>query len=214
VPVVARVEHPRRRARRGHVPAILGAKAASLALAQSFSKSAPSLSYPCFLLLLPCASGKPSSSSSLPPAKSPAFATPFSNRRQPQLLHLPSYLPNPLDLSFAHCLTGNRGFPGRWPSMAIELHLDVELLAPATVFFVQQLKSNLGEVLMLMLSSFLRVPQFPCSFVALLPPLWYCSSRATCVPPAGCCTASHCHRPASPPARAVRRAAGHGHSPS
>jgi len=43
--------------------------------------------------------------------------------------------------------------------MAIELHLDVELLAPATVFFVQRLKSNLGEVLMLMLSSFSRVPQ-------------------------------------------------------
>jgi len=41
--------------------------------------------------------------------------------------------------------------------MAVELHLDVELLAPATVFFVQRLKSNLGEVLMLMLSSFLRV---------------------------------------------------------
>ena len=42
--------------------------------------------------------------------------------------------------------------------MAVELHLDVELLAPTTVFFVQRLKSNLGEVLMLMLSSFLRVP--------------------------------------------------------
>jgi len=42
--------------------------------------------------------------------------------------------------------------------MAIELHLDVELLALATVFFVQQLKSNLGEVLMLILSSFLCVP--------------------------------------------------------
>ena len=43
--------------------------------------------------------------------------------------------------------------------MAVELHLDVELLAPATVFFVQRLKSNLGEVLMLMLSSFLRIPR-------------------------------------------------------
>ena len=43
--------------------------------------------------------------------------------------------------------------------MAVELHLDVELLAPATVFFVQRLKSNLGEVLMLMLSSFLCVPR-------------------------------------------------------
>ena len=43
--------------------------------------------------------------------------------------------------------------------MAVELHLDVELLAPATVFFVQRLKSNLGEVLMLMLFSFSRVPQ-------------------------------------------------------
>ena len=42
--------------------------------------------------------------------------------------------------------------------MAIKLHLDVELLAPATVFFVQQLKSNLGELLMFMLSSFSRVP--------------------------------------------------------
>ena len=42
--------------------------------------------------------------------------------------------------------------------MAVELHLDVELLAPATVFFVQRLKSKLGEVLILVLSSFLRVP--------------------------------------------------------
>ena len=41
--------------------------------------------------------------------------------------------------------------------MAIELHLDVELLAPATVLFVQGLKSNLGEVLMLVLYSFLHV---------------------------------------------------------
>ena len=41
--------------------------------------------------------------------------------------------------------------------MAIELHLDVELLAPATIFFVQRLKSKLGEALMLVLSSFLRV---------------------------------------------------------
>ena len=61
-------------------------------------------------------------------------------------------------MSLVHCLAGNRGFPGRRPSMAIELHLDVELLAPATVFFVQRLKSNLGEVLMLILSSFLCVP--------------------------------------------------------
>ena len=42
--------------------------------------------------------------------------------------------------------------------MAIELNLDVELLAPATIFFVQRLKSKLGEALMLVLSSFLRVP--------------------------------------------------------
>ena len=41
--------------------------------------------------------------------------------------------------------------------MAIELHLNVKLLAPATVFFVQQLKSNPGEVLVL--SSFLHVPR-------------------------------------------------------
>ena len=44
--------------------------------------------------------------------------------------------------------------------MAIELHLDVELLAPATIFFAQQLKSTLGEALMLVLSSFQRVPRF------------------------------------------------------
>ena len=41
--------------------------------------------------------------------------------------------------------------------MAIELHLDVELLAPATIFFAQQLKSTLGEALMLVLSTFPRV---------------------------------------------------------
>ena len=43
--------------------------------------------------------------------------------------------------------------------MAIELHLDVELLVPATVFFVRRLKSNLGEALMLVLSSFWHVPR-------------------------------------------------------
>ena len=43
--------------------------------------------------------------------------------------------------------------------MAIELHLDVELHRPATVFFVQRLKSKLGEVLMPVLFSFLRVPR-------------------------------------------------------
>jgi len=43
--------------------------------------------------------------------------------------------------------------------MAIEPHLDVELHRPATVFFVQRLKSKLGEALMLVLSSFLRVPR-------------------------------------------------------
>ena len=41
--------------------------------------------------------------------------------------------------------------------MAIELHLDVELLAPATIFFAQQLKSTLGEALMLVLSALPRV---------------------------------------------------------
>ena len=43
--------------------------------------------------------------------------------------------------------------------MAIELHLDVELHRPATVSFVQGPKSNLGEVPMLVLSLFLRVPR-------------------------------------------------------
>jgi len=43
--------------------------------------------------------------------------------------------------------------------MAIELHLDVELLAPATIFFAQQLKSTLGEALMLVLSLFSHVHQ-------------------------------------------------------
>ena len=43
--------------------------------------------------------------------------------------------------------------------MAIELHLNVELLAPATVFFIQQLKSNPGEVLVLVLPSLLHVPR-------------------------------------------------------
>ena len=43
--------------------------------------------------------------------------------------------------------------------MAIELHLDVELHRPANVSFVQGPKSNLGEVPMLVLSSFLRVPR-------------------------------------------------------
>ena len=40
--------------------------------------------------------------------------------------------------------------------MAIEIHLDVELLAPATVFHISRLKSNLGDALMLVLSSFLH----------------------------------------------------------
>ena len=52
--------------------------------------------------------------------------------------------------------------------MAIELHLDVELHRPATFFLVQRLKSKLGEVLMLVLSSFLRVPRVS----ALVPEPW------------------------------------------
>jgi len=43
--------------------------------------------------------------------------------------------------------------------MAIELHPNVELHRPATVSFIQGLKSNLGEVLVLVLSSFLRIPR-------------------------------------------------------
>ena len=100
-----------------------------------------------------------SSNSSLPPAKSPTSAPPSSNRRRPKLPHLSSFLLSPSDTSPDRRTTGKQGFSGRRPSMAIELHLDVELLAPATIFFVQRLKSKLGEALMLVLSSFLRVPR-------------------------------------------------------
>ena len=109
--------------------------------------------------------------------------------------------------------------------MAVELHLDVELLAPATVFFVQRLKSKLGDVLILVLSSFLRVPIVSALVhgvaAALLP---YAVGRvqaplrraAVCAGFAQqCCryTTPHRRRPASPPARAARRAVGRGPMP-
>ena len=95
----------------------------------------------------------------VPPAKSLASAPPSSNHSHPKLPHLPSSLPSPLELSSDRRIAGNRGSSGHRPSMAIEPHLDVELHRPATAFFVQRLKSKLGEALMLVLSSFLRVPR-------------------------------------------------------
>ena len=111
--------------------------------------------------------------------------------------------------------------------MAVELHLDVELLAPATVFFVQRLKSKLGEVLILVLSSFLRVPivsalvRGVAAAAALLPyavgrvqaPL-RCAAACAGFAQQHCrYTAPHRRRPASLPASAARRAVGRGPVP-
>ena len=49
---------------------------------------------------------------------------------------------------------------------AAEIHLVVELVAPATIFFAQRLKSNLGDALVLMLPLFC---EFPRLFLALQP---------------------------------------------
>ena len=110
--------------------------------------------------------------------------------------------------------------------MAVELHLDVELLAPATVFFVQRLKSKLGEVLILVLSSFLRVPIVSAlvrgvAAAALLPfaagrvqaPLRRAAACAGFAQQRCRYTAPHRRRLASPPARAARRAVGRGPVP-
>ena len=56
------------------------------------------------------------------------------------------------------CRRGGRSrFSGRQPLKPSELHSAVELLPPVPVLFAQQLKSTLGEPLVLMLSTFLRV---------------------------------------------------------
>ena len=117
---------------------------------------APSPSSP---FLLPRAELERARAARVPPAKSLTSAPPSSNHSHPKLPHLPRSLPSPLELSSDRRIAGNRGSSGHRPSMAIEPHLDVELHRPATVFFVQRLKSKLGEALMLVLSSFLRVPQ-------------------------------------------------------
>ena len=105
--------------------------------------------------------------------------------------------------------------------MAIELHLDVELHRLATVFFVQRLKSKLGEALMLVLSSFLRVPR-----VSALDS-WCCRRHhvvARCELHARVLAPRCCARRLRPAAPAVappypaagqpRRATGHGPAPS
>jgi len=107
--------------------------------------------------------------------------------------------------------------------MAIELHLDVELHRPATVSFVQGPKSNLGEVPMLVLSSFLHVPRVSALVrgVAAAALLLLAAGRAPALlrraaeraSSARCASrrvALPCRRAASPPARAARHAAGHG----
>ena len=110
--------------------------------------------------------------------------------------------------------------------MAVELHLDVELLAPATVFFVQRFKSKLGETLMLVLSSFLRVPRVSTLVhgVAAAVVLLFVAGRlrlpcaapprALAPPGRSARRAAPRHRwPTSSPAEAARRAAGHGPVP-
>ena len=115
------------------------------------------------------------SSNELPSAKSPTSAPPSSNRRRPKLPHLSSFLLSPSDMSPDRRTAGKQGFSGRRPSMAIELHLDVELLAPATIFFAQQLKSTLGEALMLVLSVFPHVHK-----VSALVPRHAAAGRGAC----------------------------------
>ena len=87
-----------------------------------------------------------------------ASSTPrIPNPLHPKLLHLSSDLPNPFNPSHDPCFIGNRRFPGRQPLKPSELHSAVELLPPVPILFAQQLKSTLGEPLVLMLSTFLRV---------------------------------------------------------
>jgi len=54
-------------------------------------------------------------------------------------------------------VAGNRRFPRPPAIKAAELHLNADNPPPVPVFFAQQLKSTLGEALMLVLSAFLRV---------------------------------------------------------
>ena len=79
------------------------------------------------------------------------------NPLHPRLLHLSSDLPNPFNPSHDPCFIGNRRFPGRQPLKPLGALVAVELLPPVPVLFAQQLKSTLGEPLVLMLSTFLRV---------------------------------------------------------
>ena len=81
------------------------------------------------------------------------------NPSHPKLTHLPISLPNPSYTSSDHCPAGNRRFPGRRSPLLLKIHLNIELHAPATVFLVQWLKSNLGNALMLVLPSFHCVPR-------------------------------------------------------
>ena len=60
-----------------------------------------------------------SSSSSLPPAKSPTSAPPSSNRRQPKLPHLSSFLLSHFDMRPTAARPGNKDSPAAghpWPS--------------------------------------------------------------------------------------------------
>ena len=81
----------------------------------------------------------------------------ISNPPQPKLDNLPSFLLDPSFASLIDQIAGNRSFSGRHPLKPPELHSAVELLPPVPVLFAQQLKSTLGEPLVLMLSTFLRV---------------------------------------------------------
>ena len=75
-----------------------------------------------------------------PPAKSPASAPPSPNSSHPKLSHLPSSLPSPSDLSSDRRTAGNRGFPGRRPSMALEIR--PSLISPLRPPFSSSTASN------------------------------------------------------------------------
>ena len=98
-------------------------------------------------------------SSSRSSADSASFFPWILNPSHPNLLHLPSFLPSPSKPSSKPYLAGNRSFSGRQPLEPPELHLNVELPPPVLVSFAPQLKSTLGEALMLVLSLFFHVHQ-------------------------------------------------------
>ena len=81
----------------------------------------------------------------------------ISNPPQPKLDNLPSFLLDPSFASLIDQIAGNRSFSGCQPLKPVELHSAVELLPPVPVLFAQQLKLTLGEPLVLMVSTFLRV---------------------------------------------------------